>query len=501
MLKKIFISFSLLNSIVSSYAQETDYTDVVFDHQLLPSLPQYSDYKSFDLTVLTTKENQDAAGTGFNIAFLVKVGNLSQVNDGGDFHVVSLLQRYGGKMTSPSTADINVVLSSTAYDKYGNVVKTGSVSNEHYPINFGRNLSKEEMANADLVRKLCMEKIIEASLQPLIDGVSGAKLKPTTRIASLDDVKKKPELQDFDAQVKTLKPVIEKEGLAGFKKAAEGYVAYWEKMSNYSGDGDKEEVRRAALQNLALYHIAAGNADKAKEYIDAYKQIDKQIKAMFGLVKYKNSEELEKLAASLNPPATETVAVTGEKVMTKTEIADNYQYLIIDGTATITGKKIAGTYNGLIKVYKIPVNSFGNIVNLDPENIAVRIETKDDAGQPKVINTFVSNVEELKDKSGTAYTTQRFGTKLMGDATFNFMKSTFNSPKITVYRSIIPATGEYVVKKAGDDKGAKSSLLNARKNLEEYLGDCPSIVEKFKNGALDKKATVETIAAEYSKCQ
>jgi hypothetical protein len=290
MLKKIFISFSLLNSIVSSYAQETDYTDVVFDHQLLPSLPQYSDYKSFDLTVLTTKENQDAAGTGFNIALQVKVGNLSQVNDGGDFHVVSLLQRYGGKMTSPSTVDINVVLSSTAYDKYGNVVKTGSVSNEHYPINFGRNLSKEEMANADLVRKLCMEKIIEASLQPLIDGVSGAKLKPTTRIASLDDVKKKPELQDFDAQVKTLKPVIEKEGLAGFKKAAEGYVAYWEKMSNYSGDGDKEEVRRAALQNLALYHIAAGNADKAKEYIDAYKPIDKQIKAMFGLVKYKNSE-------------------------------------------------------------------------------------------------------------------------------------------------------------------------------------------------------------------
>ena len=501
MLKKIVLSFSLLIAVVACYAQETDYTDVIFDHQLLPSLPQYSDYKSFDLTVLSTKENQDAPGTGFNLAFQVKVGNLTQVNDGGDFHVISLLQRYGGKMTSPSTADINVVLNSTVYDKYGNTVSTGPVSNEHFPINFGRNLSKEEMANADLVRKLCMEKILEASLQPLIDGVSGAKLRPTTRIASLNDVKKKPELQEFDAQAKALKPALEKDGLAGFKKTAEGYISYWEKMSSYNGEGDKEEVKRAALQNLTLYHIAAGNADKAKEYIEAYKPIDKQIKAMFGLIKYKNSEELEKLSASLNPPPTETAAVTGEKILTKTEIADNYQYLIIDGTAIITGKKIAGTYNGLIKVYKIPVNSFGNIVNLDPENIAVRIEAKDASGQPQTINTFVSNVEELKDKSGTAYTTQRFGSKLMGDASFNFMKSTFTSPKVTVYRSIIPATGDYVVKKAGDDKGTKSSLLGARKNLEEYLGDCPSVVEKFKNGTLDKKATVETIAAEYSKCQ
>jgi hypothetical protein len=501
MLKKFIILSFFISALGNVNAQETDYTDASFSYQQLPTLPQYSSYKSFDLTVVSTKENQDAPGTGFNMPFQVKVGNLSQVADGGEFHVVSLLQRYGGKMVSQSAADITVILSSNIYDKYGNLVKKGSVNNEHFAVNFGRSLTKEEMSNADFIRKFCMEKIIEASLQSLADGINGAALRPVARIASLDEVKKKPELQEFDAQVKVLKPALEKEGLPGFKKAAEAYLAYWENMRNYSGEGDQEEVKRAALHNLALYNIAAGNNEKAKELIEAYKPIDKQIKEMFGLVKYRNSEELEKLMATLTPPPTEAAAVTGEKELTKQQIADNFQYLIIDGTAKISGRKIEGTYDGIIKVYKIPVNSFGGIMSLDPENIVVKIETKDANGQPKVINTYVSNVEELKDKSGVSYTTQKFGTKILGDQSFNFMKSTFTSPKVTVYRSIIPETGDYVVKKAGDEKGVKSSLLNARKNLEEYFNDCPSIVEKFKNGAIDKKATAEVIATEYSKCE
>jgi hypothetical protein len=82
------------------------------------------------------------------------------------------------------------------------------------------------------------------------------------------------------------------------------------------------------------------------------------------------------------------------------------------------------------------------------------------------------------------------------------MQSTFTSPKVTVYRTVVPAGGtDYVVKKAGDDKGVKSSMLNARKNLEEYLNDCSSLTEKMKNGSIDKKASVEKIAEEYSSCK
>jgi hypothetical protein len=507
MFKKSILTLLLIPVLTTAVqAQETEYTAVSFSHKVLPTLPQYSDYKSFDLTVLTTKENQDAPGTGFNMAFQPKAASLTQVADGGDFHIVSLLQRYGGKMVSTAAADISVILTSTVYDKYGNIVKKGTVNNEHFAVNFGRNLSKEESGNADLVRKMCMEKIIEASLQQFVEGVSGATLKPVARIATLSGIKKKPALSEFNTPIKALTSALEKDGLVGLQKTAAANVPFWESMTNYNAEGekdeDKNEVKRAAYQNLALYHIAAGNIDKAREYIALYKPIDKQIKEMLGLIKYKNSEELEKLMETVNPAAPEAtpVAATGT-IMTKAQIADNFQYMIIDGTATISGKKIAGTYEGIIKVYKIPANSFGGIVNLDPENISVKIETKDAGGQPKTINTYVSNIEELKDKSGVSYTTQKFGTKIMGDQSFNFMKSTFTSPRVTVYRSLIPETGDYVVKKAGDEKGVKSSLMNARKNLEEYLNDCPALVEKFKSGAIDKKATAEIIAEEYSNCK
>ena len=504
MFKKFFFSVALFILCLGAVAQETDYTELYLDIQQPPTLTQYTDYKSFDLTVLTSREQQDKPGTGFNLAFKVKAGSLTQVNEGGDFHVVSFLQRYSGKMNSPSTADVNVALNSTVYDRFGNVVKTGAVNNEHFAVNFGKTLSKEESANQDYIRQFIMEKVLEASLQPLVDGVNGAIQRPAIRIASLDEVKKKPELQAFDDQVKILKPALEKGKLAGFKISAEPFLSYWEKMSAYSGEGDVEEVKRAALHNLALYHIAAGNYDKAKEYIEPYKAIDKQIKQMFWLIKYKNSEELEKLITIISPVAATEAAppVTGTKLLSKAEVAENHQYLIINGTARISGKRDEGTYKGVIKVYKIPSNSFGNVVSLDPENIRVVINTTDASGQPKTINTTVSKIEELKDDNGTGYTTQKFGTSVLGEGSYYvFMTSSFVSPKLTVYRALIPAGGEWVVKKPGDDKGVKSSLLGARKNLEEYLADCAALAAKFKDGTIDKKVSVEKIAEEYSKCQ
>ncbi len=499
------ISFGLILCFLATFvnAQETDYSELYINIQQPPTLPQYAGYKTFDLTVLTSKPEQDKPGTGFNMAYQVKAGSLSQVNDGGDFHIVSFLQRYGGKMNSPSTADVNVALTSTVYDKYGNVVKTGAVNNEHFAVNFGRALTKEESGNADFVRRFIMEKVLEASFQPLVDGLNGASQRPAIRIASLDEVKKKPELQAFDDQVKVLKAALEKDKLPGFKTAAEPFLAYWEKMSTYAGEGDQNEVKRAGLHNMALYHIAAGNYDKAREYIEPYKLIDKTIKQMLGLIKYKNSEELEALINLLNPATgNEAAPVAGTKVLTKDEITDAHRFLTINGTARISGKKDEGTYKGQIKVYKIPSNTFGNLVNLDPENIQVVIVTTDAGGQPKTINTTVSKIEELKDDNGTSYTTQKFGTAVLGDGSYyTFMQSSFTSPKVTVYRSIIPANGDYVVKKAGDDKGVKSSMLNARKNLEEYLNDCASLAARFKDGTIDKKVSVEKIAEEYSKCQ
>ncbi len=505
MIKKVLFSALLVSAVSAGFAQETDYTDLVnFDFQQVPTLPQFSSYKTFDITVLTTKAEIDKPGTGFSLPFQVKIPNLTQVDSTGDFHIVSLLQRYGGKLLSTSTASVNIVLSSSVYDKYGNLVKVGSLSNEQFPINFGRELTKEERENQDLLRRLIMEKALEANLKFLDNGLNGAKLRPGVRLASLDDVKKKPELQEFESQVKTLKAALQVNGLEGFKNAAAPFIGYWEKMSAFAGEGDADEVKRAALHDLALYYIAAGNTDKAREYIELYKPIDKQKKALMGLLKYKNSEELEKLIETLYPATAgdaPAAAATG-KLVSRAEVIDAFKYITVNGTVKITGKKNEGTYTGTIKVNKIPESSFGNIVSLDPENIVVTVYTKDEAGQPKSFQTTVSKIDEMKDDNGTAYIGQKIGVPFLGDGVhYAFMKSSFTSAKVTVYRTILPeGSSEYVVKKAGDDKGLKSGLLNNRKKLEEYFNDCPSLTEKFNNGGIEKTASVEKIAAAYSAC-
>lgn len=503
MLKRM-ISLSLVCAGLYAHAQETDYKRIYFSHQLPPTMPQYAGYKTFDVTVLTTKEETEAPGTGFNVAYKVKAGELAQVESGGDFHVVTLLQRFGGKLTTPSTATVNVALTTTVYNKYGAVVATGSIVNEAYAINFGRELTKDERGNGDVTRRLIMENVIEASLQSLKDGLYGSKLEPVVRLALLEDVKKNSPLKQFEEQVKAIKPAFEKEGLAGYKTAAQPYIAFWEQHSTFS-EGEKEkadEVKRAALHNLALYYIATGDAAKAQTYLDQYKPIDKQIKEMMGLIKYRNSEELEKFMASINPSSAAVQTVAEGKVMSKEEVVDAHRFMIINGTVKLNGKKNAGTYEGVIKINKIPTGGFGNIAKLDPENIAVTVVTKDGAGQPLTVNGNVSQIEELKDKNGSSFITQKFGTAMLGDgAYYAFMQSSFTSPKVTVYRAVLPAgSGDYVVRKAGDDKGVKSSLLGARKDLEEYLGDCSTLAGKMKSGEIDKKTPVEKIAEAYSAC-
>jgi hypothetical protein len=506
MLRKLFLFSFLLsagNNILN--AQETDYKAVAIDYQAPPTLTQYNGYTSFDVAVVTTQSALDKKSTAFNMPYKLKLGNLQTVDSTGDFHIVCLVQKFGVTFTSNSTATVKIGLTTTVYDKYGKDVKTATLNNDQFAVNFGRALTKAEMDGRDVPRQIIMERGMEACLQSFTDAMFGAKLKPELKVASLDDVKKKPELQEFDVQQKALLTALQKEGIAGFKRTAEPFVGYWEKMSNYSGDGDANEVKRAAYHNLALYNITTGNVDKAKEILELYKPIDKTIKAMFGLIKYKNSEECEKLIDIFAPAAVAAVDnnAAGGTVVTKAQVVENYQFLVINGTVKLSGKKTEGTYTGLIKVYKIPANSFGNIVNLDPENIVVNVVGKDATGADKSFETTVSKIEELKDNNGTSYVSQKFGTAVLGDGSYYvFMQSTYSSPKVTVFRTILPAgSSEYVVKKTGDDKGVKSSLFGARKQLVEYFNDCAPLAEKFKNGSIDKSVSPEKIAEMYNVCQ
>src|SRR5687767_243689 len=75
-------------------AQETDYKTATFDYQLPPSLPQYGNYKSYDVAVVTTQPESVRKTMSFDLPYQVKLGNMEQVDSTGEFHIVTLVQRF-----------------------------------------------------------------------------------------------------------------------------------------------------------------------------------------------------------------------------------------------------------------------------------------------------------------------------------------------------------------------------------------------------------------------
>jgi hypothetical protein len=496
MLKKINTTFIGVLAVLGAAAQDVSYDDHKLSYQQKPAYPQYAGYTTFDMAAVTT---MDETEVNMNLPYQLKLGSLKQVAEAGDFHVLSVLRRLNGKFTSESALTANIYLAAWLYDKHGNKVKAIYVDKEDYAVTFEKALTKEERNNKDFVRQKVVEKVTENLLQEFINAYNGAKLELPFELASLSGVKKNPELADFSKTVKDVKFTVD---AAALLQQMEPHVAYWEKASLYNNaDDDTIEVKRAAYQNLSIYYTVKGDVEKASSYIEKYKAIDKVHKMLMGLLKIKHSENCEKLITQMYPPVAEPIDDKAP-IVTLKELKDNYKYVTLNGTVTITGKKEGGTYNGMVQISKLENAGGGGILNLDAQAAVVVITTKDDKGNTKIINTDLSNVTAFKDDKGSSYSIQKFGTAAMGGAYYSMLKPSFENSKINVYRSIIPAgNNDYVIKKSGDDKGVKSSLFGSWKQLTEYLSDCAAVNEKMKNGTISKTEKVEKIAEQYAACQ
>lgn len=496
MLKKINTTIIGIAAMLCATAQDVSYEDHKLTYQQKPAYPQYAAYTTFDMAAVTT---MDESEVNMNLPYQLKLGNLKQVAEGGDFHVLSVLRRMSGKFTSESALTANIYLSAWLYDKHGNKVKAIYVDKEDYAITFDKAMTKEERNNKDFVRQKVVEKVTESLLQEFVNAYNGAKLELPFELASLSGVKKNPELADFSKTVKEVKFTTD---AASLLQQMEPHVAYWEKASMYNNaDDDTIEVKRAAYQNLSIYNIVKGDVEKASSYIEKYKAIDKVHKMLMGLLKIKHSENCEKLIAQIYPPVAEPIDDKAP-VLTLKEIKENYKYVTLNGTITITGKKEGGTYTGQVQISKLENAGGGGILNLDAQAAVVVITTKDEKGNTKTINTDLSNVTAFKDDKGANYSIQKFGTAAMGGAYYSLLKPSYEHAKINVFRTVVPAgSNDYVVKKAGDDKGVKSSLFSSWKQLTEYLSDCSVVNEKMKNGTIAKNEKVEKIAEQYAACQ
>jgi hypothetical protein len=400
----------------------------------------------------------------------------------------------------------NISLYTSVSNGEGYQLYSKQFADENFSTSYGAALTRQQLT------QVVIENAIGKSLQDFQNAMTGYTATVTTKLADLSDVKKIPELKAFETQVKELKEALSKNGIDAFCTAAEKYLPFWQQQADNHLEKNGDEVKRAAYQNLALYYVLKGNSTKARETIEAYKPVDKIVKELMGLLKYKNSDDLEQLMVKLDPEKKILAISPADKKITLNEAVTRFMYLKIDGTATVDDKKIGGAYTGTVYIKKPepgPKKSSG-MVDLGATDFPVSIKYKEN-GADKEILTKLSKVKSLKDNSSNNYTVIKAGDNMLGDMssvsiasdTYILMKETFVSPKISLYRILLPqpegSENSMLIRKAGDPKGVRTKLLNFRKNLTDYLADCTAttdMIKQSKNINNDINKILET----YTSC-
>jgi tetratricopeptide (TPR) repeat protein len=477
-------------------AQKVDYKSSYFSHPMPATMPQLSGIKTYDFTFRNEIENFWGEKSKEVVKFKPTFGNFEQVDSSSELHVVSNL--YYLKVKKKENRDVfDIDIHTTVANKYGTKLYEKRITDKDIPCNSEGNS-----------RFACVQRAISVSLSSFSNAINGYKAQIDIHLARLDDVKKKSELYAFEEQVAVLRKALEREGVPAFLKAAEAYVPFWEKMTNFSEKGNADEVKRAAYQNLAIYYILSKNIEKAQAIIEQYKKIDKEEKEMFGLIKYTCSIDCEKMINELSPEPIEINETEGGSVvLSKEAIVDRMIYRTIEGTVTIKDKKIGGKHTGFIKLKSTaPTKASGNMISLDSEDLDMLIIEKNAKGGMDTLRTFVSKITEMQGKDGKNYIAKKLteeGVLSIGAPGFYaLMMTTYQSPKIEVYRCIVPSSNssDYVMRKTTDEKGIKSGLFNNFKRMTEYFSDCPTLSTKMKAGEIDKKTSAEKMAEMYSNC-
>jgi hypothetical protein len=285
-MKKLIFFIVFISMTVLVNAQNISYDDHSLTFKKKPTLPLYAGYTTFDMAAITTLDESEV---NMNLPYQIKLGDYKQVP----------VFRSSGKFTADNSITLNVYIISTIYDRYGNKISSVYIDEPARVVNFERALTKDERNNKDFTRQKIVEKLTEVCMVNFLNQLKGETVDIPFELCGLGSVKKLPALADFSKTVKDVKTNIDIETL---KTVLEPSVPYWQKMAEYAGEGDTNEVRRAAFQNLAIYNIVAGKIDDANMVIEKYNAIDKVDKRMFGMVKIMHSDNCSKMMAKVNMP-------------------------------------------------------------------------------------------------------------------------------------------------------------------------------------------------------
>ena len=517
MTKKIILvfAFSLINFLI--FAQETEYKSISFSGKVKPILPSLQDYTTFDLNTKVTqkveegfisKEEADKIKKIFSTSIKVPFAKYKQIEANGDFHVITLITYFS--WVKPTTEvkgyTANISGQTTVYDKFG-------AKYEDRPFNYKEVLIPLETVGDNKTKVLAVvQKAIGYSLSGLIGKIYGFEETLYSKIAYVNGVKKKSPLKQLESQFEQLKDhfgVFKGADLVGFLKDAKTFLPYWEELTNYKSDDEDEviEAKRAAYQNLSTYYLITGDFEKAKTYIEPYKLIDKTIKEMMGMVKYKNSEETEATIIKLNPTNEKEYPTISKESLTLDQMVDLHEFYTIEGKFEIESKLYKGIFDGKLKIVRpepeIAGQTKSNMIDLSSggEDFNTIVEAKNSTGELKKFEVRSKNIKWIKDNNGLGYKFEKFGVGVLGTSVLNFMKETFTSPKVKVYSSLFPEIGYYHVIKTNDEKGGvRYTDFNFKKNILEYFADCPSISIKYKD-VRPMKFDCISASRDYSDCK
>ncbi|PQA60537.1 hypothetical protein [Siphonobacter curvatus] len=492
-------------------AQEVNYESISFSREVPATLPALQQDRTYDVRGIITnqvnnafisKEHADDLKAAFTGNTLVtNFGKLIQVDDQGDLHVIALIQAFKFIGPNPYNAQqslAQVAVHTTVYDRYGrkvfiNPYESSQVAVPASSIDF-KNNKRASLA-------LFAQKAITESLVPLQNKIYGYQGKFSTSLAYLDGVKKFPELKELKEEINGLQSTLKKNGIEAYLEQAKPYLSKWQTLANYQGEGNASEVIRAALQNLAVTNLLQGNYKEAMVYVEQYKPIDKSIRQMMGLISYKNSEELESMIRAFTPELQEETA-SQLAVLSTPEVMDRYKYYLIPkAKIVIESGRNAGTYEGLVKVlrsepYYQSKEKNGMVELPSTTDLSVCLPSTGNGSETWV---WGSTIKSFQDENGKEYLIRKFGSAITGGATYYLLQNTYQSPKLVVYQSLVPGNTEYLMMKKGDEKGVRSTLLNARKNMLEYLSDCPAIGTKYANS--QTPINLQEVAEAYTACK
>jgi len=500
-------------------AQKLVYKTAGFPMSFAPSLEiDKKVFKTFDFKLLTRSslfdtDNSKAANskveTNKYMIDFIGMQQLETPDKSADFHIVVFFDQYAGQnsyIKSGGVMNAEVSLTTIITTANGNTLYTKGLTKAATKAEYGKDVELDE------VTRMVIQNAINTSIVPFQNKLTGYKAEVGQSIAFIEADKKHPEYKVTEDQMKTLLPILRRDDVAGFCAVAEGYMPSWEQFLNNASGEEADDVKRMAYQNMALYYILSGNIDKAKTTLELYRPIDKPVSNFLGAIKtteskYKNSVELEKLITSITPNPEKLAVVDAGKKITVDEVISKLAFESVTGTITIDDKKRSGAYTGVIRFPKISpiVASGGNIADLDAPDLDVYIKANDGTN----VKTTLSKVQSLKGADGKNYVVQKVTSIISGNSlslptkSYSLMQEVYVSPKISLFRVLIPVEDQsgssFMIRKTNDEKGVRTSMFNAKKNIGEYLSDCPKAAEMVANSK-SLNTDIQGILEMYTSC-